>query len=88
MSGEKSWTHENVRLATFSLFRFREFLFTYEKDKRIYKTTNSIEGHFSHIKDVLKIHRGLSKNQKERVLGSILLASSIAPSEAKINHIL
>lgn len=88
MSLEKSWTHENVRLAVFSLIRFREFLFTYEKDKRIYRTTNSIEGHFSHIKDILKIHRGLSKEHKQKILHSILLASSISPSEAKLKHVL
>lgn len=88
LSEEKSWTHEGVRVATQSLVRFKEFLFTYERDKRIFKTTNSIEGHFSHIKDILKIHRGLSREQKEKVLHSILLASSIAPTEAKMKHIL
>ncbi len=88
ISGEKSFTHEGVRLATFSLVRFREYLFTYEQNKKIFKTTNSIEGHFSHIKDVLKIHRGLSRTQKEKVLNSILLASSVAPTEEKIRKIL
>lgn len=88
LSEEWSYTHEGVRLATFSLVRFREYLFTYEKDKRIYKTTNSIEGHFSHVKDILKVHRGLSRVQKEKVLNSILLASSIAPSEKKLKYVL
>ena len=87
-SGERSWTHENLKLAAESLRRFKQFLFTFELDRRIPKTTNSLEGHFSHIRDIVEIHRGLSRMQKEKVLNSILLAGSIAPSKKKLSEII
>ena len=88
VSGEKSWTHENLRQAAQSLKTFKQFLFTFEFDRRIPKTTNSLEGHFSHIRDIVEIHRGLSRQHKEKVLHSILLASTIAPSKKRLKEIL
>lgn len=87
LSGESSYTHEGVRFAFNSLLRFVNDLFVFKRNKKISRTTNSIEGHFSHIKRVTSIHRGLSKQQKQRVLHSILLASSVAPSEKKIKYV-
>jgi len=81
ISGEYSYTHEGVVNALKSIIKFETYLFTYKKDKKIHRTTNSLEGHFSHIKDVLEIHRGLSREHRQRVLHSILLASSIAPTK-------
>lgn len=83
-----SWTHENLRQAVRSLLYFQKYLFTFELGKGIPKTTNSVEGHFRHIKDVINIHCGLTRPQKERVLDSIFLASSIAPSKKKLDEIL
>lgn len=87
-TGRMSLTHEPLYKATMSLWRFLPFLFTFESNKNIPKTTNSLEGHFTHIKDVVGIHRGLSRPQMEKVLHSILLASSIAPTKKKLKHIL
>ncbi len=87
-SGERSWTHEDLRKAVFSLVRLKQFLFTFEQDRRIPKTTNSLEGHFSHVRDIVEIHRGLSRTQKERVLHSIFLAGTIAPNDQKLDEIL
>jgi len=87
-SGERSWTHENLRQAAQSLKTFKRYLFTFEFDRSIPKTTNSLEGHFSHIRDIVEIHRGLSKPHKEKVLHSILLAGTIAPSRKKLDEIL
>ncbi|MEK7535661.1 MAG: hypothetical protein AAB590_01440 [Patescibacteria group bacterium] len=87
-SGERSYTHENLRQAAYSLKTFKQFLFTFELDRRIPKTTNSLEGHFSHIRDIVEIHRGLSREQKEKVLHSIFLADSIAPKKKKLDEIL
>lgn len=47
---------------------------------------NSLEGHFSHINRVTSMQRGLSKVQKEKVINSIMLASSVAPSEMNISN--
>lgn len=88
ISGESSYTHEGVVDALKSIIKFEPYLFTYKQNKKIHRTTNSLEGHFSHIKDVLEIHRGLSTEHKQRVLHSILLASSIAPTKEKLKHIL
>ena len=82
-TGKTDFTHRELRRVALSLKVFLPFLFTYEKDKRIPKTTNTLEGHFSHIKDVVGIHRGLSRPLKEKVLTIIMLASTIAPKEKK-----
>jgi len=88
LTGEQYWTHAPLRMAVHSLLRFQQWLFTFEQDKNIPKTTNSLEGHFSHIDDVVKIHRGLSRIHKERVLHSIFLASTTAPSKKRLKEIL
>lgn len=88
LTGKSDWTHEPLRRAAFSLLHFLPHLFTFEKDKNISRTTNSLEGHFSHIRDIMRIHRGLKRKQAEKVLHSILLASTIAPSKKKLKHIL
>ena len=82
------FTHEPLRKAAMSLLRYGPYLFTFEQNKNIPKTTNSLEGHFSHMRDIVEIHRGLSRIHKQRVLNSILLASTIAPTRGKLKHIL
>jgi hypothetical protein len=88
VSGETFFTHKPLRQSALSLMRFLPYLFTFKKHKDISRTTNSLEGHFSHIRDIVEIHRGLSKQNKQKILHSILLASSIAPTEGKLKHIL
>jgi ribosomal protein L37AE/L43A len=88
LTGERCWTHEKLRMALMSLLRYRKYLFTYEQNKNIPQTTNSIEGHFSHIKDIIHIHRGLSRPHKERILNTILLASTVAPTKDILDKIL
>ena len=88
LTGERYWTHKELRQAVMSLLHRRQYLFTYEHNKKIPKTTNSLEGHFSHVNEVISVHRGLSRPQKQRVLSSIFLASSIAPSQKKLRYIL
>jgi hypothetical protein len=87
-TGKPDWTHEGVRSAYLSLVSFLPFLFTYEQDRNIQKTSNSLEGRFRHINAYLAIHCGLGRTQKERVLHSILLASSVAPKKKKLEEIL
>lgn len=84
ISGEWDWTHRPLRQATLSLERLRTYLFTFEHDSSIPKTTNSLEGHFSHLKDYLGMHRGVPRQQAERILQSLLLASTVAPNEETI----
>lgn len=77
------FTHKDLRQAVMSLIRFMPYLFTYENDRNIPRTSNSLEGHFSHIKDILSIHRGMKRPLKEKVLEVILLNSSIVPKKEK-----
>jgi hypothetical protein len=77
--GSKSWTHEGARRAYVSLLHWREYLFTYQNNPVMPNTTNTCDGHFSHIKDVVRIHRGLCKSFKQKVLNAIFLESTIAP---------
>ena len=87
-TGERYRTHKELRSAALSLLHLMLWLFTYSANTHIAKTTNSLEGRFSHIHEVLAIHRGLSKQQKKNVIHSLLLASTIAPSKETLNNIL
>ena len=88
ITGEQYWTHRELRSSMFSFVRLEKFLFTYEHDRQIPKTTNSIEGHFRHINEIIAVHCGLGRGHKERVLHTILLAGTIAPSDAILKRIL
>jgi len=77
--GRQDWTHRELRSATLSVQMFLPYLFSYEKTEELPQTTNSLEGHFSHVKDIVRIHRGISTTLLRKVLSSIFLASSIAP---------
>lgn len=87
-TGETFFTHGLLRKSAMSLLRYMPYLFTFEQNRNIPKTTNSLEGHFSHMRDIVEIHRGLSRVHKQRVIHSILLASTIAPTKKKLEHIL
>jgi len=77
------WNHKELHSAVLSLMTFLPYLFSYEKTKELSPTTNSLEGHFSHIKDIVRIHRGISTSLLKKVLGSIFLVSTIAPKNRK-----
>ena len=87
-TGRMEWTHRELRKSAYSLTNFLLDLFTYEHDYKIPKTTNSLEGHFRHINEIVAVHCGLKRCQKERVLHSILLAGTIAPSKEKLEKIM
>lgn len=72
----KRWfyTHKRLRSAYRSIIRNLPILYTYQKypELKIPNTTNSLDGTFSHLKDMLRIHRGLKKNRKLKVIDEIL----------------
>ncbi len=82
-TGRSDWTHKELHSAVLSLMTFLPYLFTYETTKQLFQTTNSLEGHFSHIKDIVRIHRGISTFLLKKVLSSIFLVSTIAPKNRK-----
>lgn len=81
ITGDWSYTHDGVRSAFLSIYRLRKYLFTYEHDEYIPKTTNSLEGHFRHIKRHIGAHGGLSLQHQQKILAIILQASSVSPSK-------
>lgn len=88
VTGIPWYVHDDLRRAYLSIKNFLPYLFTYEKDNGIPRTTNSLEGHFAHIRDVVNIHRGTSRSLKEKILHTILLASTISPKDEKLDDIL
>jgi len=87
ITGEQFWTHKNLRKAALSLIAHTPDLFTYKANTHIAKTTNSLEGHFSHVNEVTAIHRGLSRTQKQKMIHTLLLTSTIAPTPETLQRI-
>jgi hypothetical protein len=76
--GSWSYTHRRLRSAIRSMMYMSSFLFTYQTRKDIYipPTTNTLEGHFSHIKVRVACHRSISTKRKQKIVYAILLAST------------
>ena len=83
---ESFYTHKKLRSAVRSLQLHLHMLFTFERFPLLHipTTTNSLESHFSHIKDVVRIHRGLSMPLKQKMIHTILLNSSIVLKPERI----
>jgi len=73
---KKHWryTHRRIRSAYKSLTTNLPYLFTFQKypELNIPNTTNSLDGSFSHLKDLLSIHRGLKRERRWRLIQEIL----------------
>ena len=66
-TGELHYTHPRIRAAYRSLKTNLPYLFTYKNHKKlsISNTTNALEGGvFSHMKNMISLHRGISKGMK------------------------
>lgn len=72
----KRWfyTHKRARSAYRSLKSNLPYLFTYQSfpELKIPNTTNSLDGYFSHLKELVKIHRGLKSTIKHKIIDEIL----------------
>lgn len=71
-----SWfyTHKRLRSAYHSLKNNLPYLFTYQKYPylNIPNTTNSLDGSFSHLKEKVKLHRGLKAKRKLKIIFELL----------------
>lgn len=76
--GSWSYTHRQLRSAIRSMLHMSVYLFTYQSrtDLTIPPTTNTLEGHFTHLKIRVACHRSISTKRKQRIVHAILLASS------------
>lgn len=74
--GTRRWhyTHRRVRSAYLSLKRNFPYLFTYQKypELNMPNTTNSLDGFWSRVKNLLSAHRGKSKERKLKMVTEIL----------------
>ena len=73
-TGRKFFTHKRLRSAYRSLARNKEILFTYQRypGLNLPNTTNSLEGSFTLVKEMLRIHRGLKTRRKIKLITAIL----------------
>lgn len=84
-TGDSWFVHRELLRAFKSLYNLFPYLFTYELDSRISKTSNSLEGHFHHINVRVSVHHGLSLQRKQKLITAILLNSSVTLDEKKVN---
>lgn len=70
-----NYTHRRVRSAYYSLLRNLPHLFTFQSQRDMPNTTNSADGYFSHLKDKVRVHRGLKKDRKHRLIMYLIVRS-------------
>ena len=77
-SGRYAYTHRNLRSARDSIKRHLPHLFTFKRypDLHIPNTTNSLDGSFTKIKNSIAVHAGLSRNQKMKMVKTLLGGTS------------
>jgi len=63
-TGRYWYTHRLQRRSFFSIKRASPNMFHYLSNDKIPKTTNGIEGFFSHLKNHLDLHRGLTTKNR------------------------
>lgn len=75
-TGKSSFTHKRLRSAHRSLKTNLKWLFTWYDniDIGIPNTTNAIDGHFSDLKNKLRVHNGLSKKRKMKFIDEFFKA--------------
>jgi hypothetical protein len=62
---ERFWyTHKLLRRSYYTIKKALPNMFHYISNPRIPNTTNGIEGFFSHLKNHLDLHRGLTINNR------------------------
>lgn len=75
-SDGKHWhyTHKKIRSAYRSLMTNLPYLFTFQRypELHIPNTTNSLDGFFTQMKKLLRVHTGLSEERRNRVVSEIL----------------
>jgi hypothetical protein len=76
VQGTKRWsyTHRRLRSAYHSLMKNTPYLFTFQDHPilEIPNTTNHCDGLFSHLKQKIGIHRGISKQRRKKMIDYFL----------------
>jgi hypothetical protein len=74
LTGRWFYTHRRLRSAYRSLKMNLPYLFTYQKYPELYipTTTNSLDGCFAYLKELIRVHRGINKRLKRKIIQEIL----------------
>ena len=67
-TGRMWYTHKNLHAACSHVINAIPHLFGYINDPEIPKTTNELEGYFTHLKEKLTLHRGLRFDKKKNFI--------------------
>lgn len=69
------YTHRRIRSAYGAMRHTLPYLFTYEHhpDLHIPKTTNTLDGSFSQLKQKIHVHRGLNTTTQQKMVETILM---------------
>lgn len=72
----KRWfyTHKRLRSAFRSLKTNLPYLFTFQKHNGMPNTTNSLDGLFAHLKDKVRMHRGLKLHRKKKLIEYLIVS--------------
>ena len=83
----KHWhyTHKKIRSAYRSLMTNLPYLFTFARYPQLHipNTTNSLDGFFSALKRILRVHSGLSERRRNRVIEEVLFGKNRASQTRK-----
>ena len=77
-TGRWWYTHKGLRRAAVSVKNSLANLFHFIGDPHIPKTTNGLDAYFGHLKEMLNVHRGLSKEHKKGFILWYLYLKSIS----------
>ena len=77
------YTHRRLRAAYFGLTRHLDVLYTYQSfpELGLPNTNNALESLNASLKTKLRLHRGISRERKQRLIQSIII--SYNPSSIK-----
>ena len=67
-TGSSWYTHKHLHQATTHLINAIPHLFCYLNDDEVPRSTNQLEGYFSHLKEKLTLHRGLRFEAKKNFI--------------------
>lgn len=83
LTGKTWYVHKELRQAFLSLRTLHPHLFTYKGDTNIQRTTNTLEGFFTHLKLKVAAHKGLSKERKQKLITAMILNNSTSSKTLK-----
>jgi hypothetical protein len=68
LTGRMWYTHKNLHSACSHIINAIPDLFSYINDPEIPKTTNELEGYFTHLKEKLTLHKGLRFEKRKNFI--------------------